>query len=115
MRPISDGRGFGQQLHLSRDVVVAVLEEIRADRSSTNAVLEQEEAENQQRRHDADEDVGEDQLPPDTPEQPALHEEDEPRQEEEDRERQRERRRRARGPEERRHLADEPDERRRGT
>ena len=103
------GCGFGQQLDLSRDIVIAVAEEVRPDGSRHKRRAQQKESENQQRRHDADEDVGEDQLPPDAPEQPSLDEKDEPGQEEEDRKRQGDRRRRARGTEERRHLADEAD------
>jgi hypothetical protein len=82
------GRRVGQQLRVLCRLVVAVPEHVGANRPRDEPCAEQEESKNEQRRHDADEDVGQDQFSADAPEQPPLHQKHEARHEEQNGKRQ---------------------------
>ena len=62
-----------RQLHVRNDAVVAILEEIRGHVHRDDVGADEHETNNEQRRHDADENVREDQLAPDAPQQAPLH------------------------------------------
>ncbi len=71
-------RRRGREPGVGDHIVVAVFEEVRADVGRDHQRAESEEGDDQQRRHDADEDVGQDQLAAHTPQQPPLHQQEEP-------------------------------------
>ena len=85
-------RGIGRQPGVVDHVVVAVAEQVGADVGRDHKRAEGEERDDQQRRHDADEDVGQDQLAAHAPQQPALHQQEEPPDEIADRDHQPDRR-----------------------
>ena len=71
-------RRVGRQPGVVHHVVVAVAEQVGADVGRDHPRAEDEERDDQQRRDDADEDVGQDQLAAHPPQQPPLHQQEQP-------------------------------------
>ena len=73
LRPLHfDGRRLGEELRLIDDRRDAIAQHVGADVEEQQRPRHEEERDDQQHRHEADEDVGDDQLAADAPEQPAL-------------------------------------------
>ena len=92
-----DRGGLRHDAHFVHEIVVAVLEQIGRDVHEHHDAAEEEEDEDQPGRDDAHEDVRDDQLAPDAPQQPAVREPEQPYGE--DRQRQEDPERRHRGEE----------------
>ena len=73
-----DRGGLGRQFDVGNDAVVAILEEIPGHVHRDHVRAHQHEANDQQCRDEPDENVGQDQLSPDAPQQPALHQRKQP-------------------------------------
>ena len=67
-------RGLGQELRAFDDRVHVVAKHERADVEEEQQAAQREEDDDEHHRHDADEDVGENQLAPDSPQQSIARE-----------------------------------------